>query len=100
MNIRQYTTPTIVLSIDGIDLSESSVYVTFKQGDTVLTYTPTVTYEDETSTIEIHMSQEESGQFQLEEVVQVQVNWVHGGERNATNIEYIRLYRNLIEEVI
>lgn len=100
MDIRKYTTPTYVLTIDGIDLSEANVVVTLKQGENVLSYSPTATFEDDVTTIEIHMTQEESGLFSEDDLVQLQVNWTANGERNATDIVYIRPRRNLVGEVM
>lgn len=100
---RQYTTPVIDLRIDGHDLSGASVYVTLmnKARNNVLTLnSPTVTTDSTGSTVEVHLSQAESGKFYYGENVMVQVNWIKAGERYATEIESIPWKENLIKEVI
>lgn len=98
--IRLYTTPTYIFTVEGIDLSEADVYVTFKQNDTILTFNPTATYADNVSTMEVAMTQAETGRLKPFPLVQVQINWMLNGDRNATNVEYIIPNQNLIDEVI
>ena len=61
---------------------------------------PTVTTDSTGSTVEVHLSQAESGKFWYDENVMVQVNWIKAGERYATEIESIPWKENLIKEVI
>lgn len=114
-SIRRYTTPTQELTIDGVDLTESSVYVTYRQGDRVQTFTGndiTVeqiikpgTEESEHPTvlgtkISVFFTQEITSVFSEREDIRVQVNWLDGKKRNATVIARCKVDGNLLEEVI
>ena len=99
-----YTTPTITLEVEGVDLTQNQdVYVTMLQGKTELQKTGEyldISYAEK-STIVLSLTQEESADFQPSRTVQVQVNWITDeGERGATNIATIKVFRNLLEEVI
>lgn len=106
--IRKYTSPTQQLIIDGIDLTDKSVYVTYSQDNTKLTYhdedieVEKIVQDDLTSTIiSIYMSQEDTSKFNVIKDAEVQVNWLDSdGKRNATSIAKIKINRNLLEEVI
>lgn len=100
-----YTTPTITLEVEGVDLTQNQdVYVTMLQGNTELQKTGEdldISYAQEKSTIVLSLTQEESADFQPSRTVQVQVNWITDeGERGATNIATIKVFRNLLDEVI
>ena len=103
-----YTTPTISLTVEGIDLSANQVYVTLKQGAIELTKSgadltvEAVTVQGVTDTdISFMLSQEESASFKFNASAAVQVNWISGsGHRGATEIKTISVLRNLLDEVI
>ena len=105
--IRKYTSPTQQLIIDGIDLTDKSVYVTYSQDNVKLTYHDEdievikVVQDNITSTlISIYMSQEDTAKFSVIKDAEVQVNWLEDGKRNATSIAKVKINRNLLEEVI
>lgn len=100
--MRQFTTPTIQLRIDGVTVS-GDVYVTFanRARNIVLTVeNPTVTTDAEGTTIEAHLTQAQTGKFWYGEDVSVQVNWLTSGQRYATEVATIPWNENLIKEVL
>lgn len=103
-----YTTPTISLVVEGVDITDKDVYVTLEQGNTELTKTgtdlimSTETAEGQTVTnITLTLSQEESALFDYNKKASVQVNWIaSNGVRAATEIQTIYVMRNLLDQVI
>lgn len=103
MPITRYTTPTAELTVEGIDLTEADVYVTIKQGNALVTFTGEdldVSLDEEDSVIRFTLSQEQTARFNAKQDAQLQINWVIGNTRNATEIPQIRIMPNLLEEVI
>ena len=104
----QYTTPTISLTVEGVDLTSQEVYVSLEQGTTELTKSGTaLTLDSETigrttnTLISFVMSQEESASFRYNLPVNIQVNWINSsGVRSATEIKSIPVMKNLLDEVI
>ena len=104
----KYTTPTISLTVEGIDLTGQDVYVSLEQGSTELTKSgndlsiSTETEDQTTNTnISLVLSQEESAGFKYNQPVNVQVNWIsQQGVRAATEIKSIPVMKNLLDEVI
>jgi len=103
-----YTTPTIVLTVEGVDLTGDDVYVSLEQGchemvktgnDLIIT---TDTHGQITDTIiTFTMSQEESASWNFGKSVSVQVNYITpDGVRDATEIKTVSVMRNLLDEVI
>lgn len=99
-----YTTPTLHLTIENIDLTGQEIYVTLEQGKKEITKSGedlTVTLDGEDTKIEFTLSQEESASFAYSRSAQIQVNWINqNGARGATNIAQIAVLRNLLDEVI
>ena len=103
-----YTTPTITLTVEGVDLSSQEVYVSLEQGSVTLTKTgldlliTTETVQQvTTSTITFVLTQAESGAFEYNKSVNVQVNWIDSsGVRDATEIKAISVMRNILDEVL
>lgn len=103
-----YTTPTIILTIEGVDLTGQDIYVTIEQGKTELTKhgsdltVTTETVQQVTNTIvEFTLTQLESAAFCFNKGASIQVNWISStGVRGATEIKNIRVMRNLLDEVI
>lgn len=103
-----YTTPTITLIVEGIDISNMDVYVTIQQGcyemtkrgaDLVVTAVQTEQTTD--TSIVFTLSQEESASFMFNHSAAIQVNWIsQQGVRGATEIKGIPVLRNLLDEVI
>ena len=103
-----YTTPSISLVVESVDLTGNDVYVTLEQGSHELTKTgsdliiTTDTHGQQTDTeIVFTLSQTESASFNISKSVSVQVNWINAsGVRDATEIKTIGVMRNLLDEVI
>ncbi len=103
-----YTTPTISLTVEGVDISSNDVYVSLVQGINELTKTGSdlnisvSTVGQITNTdITLVLTQEESASFDYNRNVSVQVNWINSsGVRAATEIKAIDVMRNLLDEVI
>lgn len=102
-SIRRYTSPTHVLIVEGVDLTSSDVYVAYKQGDQLLKFSGAdidMDFVDSNTEIRVYMPQEVTASFCVGESLEVQVNWLTDGERNATTIAKVTVTRNLLEEVI
>lgn len=103
-----YTTPTISLTVEAVDLTGQDVYVTLQQGSHEMTKkgadltVTTETHDQQTDTnITFVLSQAESASFKFNQAVSVQVNWINSsGVRAATEIKAIGVMRNLLDEVI
>lgn len=104
----RYTTPTLTLIARGIDLTGmDAVTVSLRQriGRAESTHAvdvddPTMTYDGSDTTIPITLTQEQSGGFVDGKPVEVQVNWLDGTDRDATNIGTVMWQRNLLNEVM
>ena len=101
-----WTTPTIVLTIsgvEGLDLSQAEeVIVTLKQGDYSLEKTGNDLTLDENK-ITIVLSEEESAQLLADHSCMCQVNWTYLNadqsiRRAATNITRINIGKQLHQE--
>lgn len=104
----KYTTPTITLTVEGVDITPHDIYVSFAQGNVELhksgddlTVT-TETHEQVTDTvITLTLSQAESAMFKPNNLVRVQVNWISAtGVRAATEIKSVPALLNLLDEVL
>lgn len=105
----KYTTPTIPLVVEGVDLTQSlDVYVTLEQTGVELTkkgtdlIITTTTHDQVTDTnITFRLTQEETAAFNLHGRVQIQVNWIDSaGVRDATEIKSVPVMQNLLDRVI
>lgn len=103
-----YTTPTITLVVEGVDLTGKDIYATLEQGCRQLTKkgsemtVTTETVGQRTDTVlTMVLSQEESASFDFNRNVYIQVNWIaSNGVRAATEIKAILVMKNLLDEVI
>ncbi len=93
----QYTTPTHEFVVEGIDLSGCEVWVSYAQkGISVDVQASSVTYDDPDTTVEVDLTQEQTGKFQSGQV-QVQLNWLYpNGKRDAVEVKNLVVDRNLI----
>ena len=74
--------------------------MTFRQGPRKVTFDGlTATYDGTDSTVSVSLSQLQTAQFQPG-VIDVQVNWVEGGTRNATEIRQVDVGQNLLDEEV
>lgn len=103
--MRRFTTPTITLLVEGVDLTEMDVRVTFKQGRRKLTIQhPTVEIvtieQTEYTKVTVTLTQEQTGYF-ADSPCKVQVNWIAAdGSRDATEIKATPNWPNLLDEVV
>lgn len=99
--MRRYTTPTVTVEVEGVDLTASTVLVTFQQRNNRLTVEgPSMALQGEDTIISVPLSQLQTGGF-AEGSVEVQVNWLDGyGHRDATTVGAIQVERNLLAEVV
>lgn len=101
-----YTTPSITLEVEGVDLTSRDTYVTIVQGSIELTKKGTdltINYDSQKdiSTIVFSLTQKESASFQFARSAQLQVNFINAsGVRDATNIASIDVLKNLLDEEI
>lgn len=99
-----YTTPTISRTLDGVDLTDKKVYVTIAQNNAKLTKSDTdisVSVEEGNTTVEFMLTQEESAMFAPSHPARLQINWIdQEGVRDASSITPIKVFQNLLNEVI
>ena len=99
--MRRFTTPTLSLVVEGVDITGMDVYVTISQGSTELTVTNApMEFDGEGTAIALALTQEQTERFRVGEA-KVQVNWVGGdGMRNATTIGRLQVDDNLLRRVV
>lgn len=103
-----YTTPTLSLTVEGVDLSGMDTYVSLEQGQKELTKTgddliiePIIGEETTDTKITFTLTQEESASFDFGKSVSVQVNYISSSNvRDATEVKTIPVMRNLLDKVI
>lgn len=104
----RFTTPTIHLTVEGVDLTGKQVYVSLEQGntellkkDTDLTITVETVEGKPVTNIDLTLTQEETSVFRYGVSAAVQVNWISAdGVRAATGIKSINVKQNLLDAVI
>lgn len=100
----KYTTPTISLVVEGVDITSHDIYVTLEQGTTELIKTGSdliVSTDEGDTSIIFTLTQEESAMFDYNNRAAVQVNWITSqGVRSATEIKSIGVMKNLLDKVI
>lgn len=98
--MRRYTTPTLTILINDY-LSQAHIYITFKQGNTLITIdSPDCVEKDGGTEIYVNLSQEQTSQFVVGPV-QIQANWIwSSGSRGATEIAYIQMTENLLTKTL
>lgn len=99
--MRRYTTPTVTVTVEGVDLTAQDVLVTFSQrGNRLTVEGPSMALQDGDTVISVPLSQLQTGGF-FEGSAEVQVNWLDGyGHRDATTVGAIQVERNLLAEVV
>lgn len=99
--MRRYTTPSVMLTVKGADLTSYDVYVTITQdGNSVTIENPPAQLVGCNTVLTVELTQEESAQFSAG-MAEVQINWVDvAGHRDATNIKHVSIGTNLLSEVI
>lgn len=107
MTFFQYTTPTIVSTADGVDISGAMVTIRLWQAveggenaHVVDVDDATVSYDGTDSQITYTLSQEDTGGF-VPGIVMSQLNYVtQSGFRDAMNLEDLRCIANARQEVL
>ena len=102
--MRQYTTETMRLFVEGHDLTGCDVRVTIKQGPRKLTISdPTIEVEAspdgecEGTLLTFTLSQAQTGMFDKSSACKMQVNYINeAGVRRATNIVSDAVLENLL----
>lgn len=99
--MRRFTTPTLTITVEGVDLTAQEVMVTFQQRNRKLTVErPAMELVDGDTVISVPLTQLQTGGF-AEGSAEVQVNWLDGhGHRDATTIGAVQVERNLLAEVV
>lgn len=100
MNMIRGTTPTFILTVEGVDLLEAkNVYATFVQKNNKLTKTGQ-DIEVSSNQVEVYFNQEESLRFSTGAIM-IQLNWTYeNGSRACTDIVSTDVGKNLEEGVL
>lgn len=101
--MRRYTTPTIEVTVEGVDLTGCEIWVTlWQQGTEVTTRSGAndVAYDGSDTTITVAYSQEQTARL-VEGHARMQVNWMDSdGLRNATDSAVVQVTGNLLGRVV
>lgn len=99
--MRRYTTPTLKLIVEGVDITETHVFITMAQQRQSLTLdAQDMAYDGSDTTITVDFTQEQLADFS-EGRAQIQVNWVDtNNKRNATSAASVTILGNLLERVV
>ena len=100
---RQYTTPQETIRVSGVDLTGANIYVTYSdraRAKSITITNVTVTKDGDDSVLTLSLTEEQTGMFEANEKVSVQVNWKATGKRYATEIANVQWNENLIKEVL
>lgn len=102
--IVQATTPTFVFAISdaSVDLTATTVYVTFTQGKNKVTKTSRdSTMLVERNSVTLSLEQSDTVPFTDRSTASVQMNWVYpDGSRGATETVELEIAKNLLPEVL
>lgn len=104
--MRQFTDPLQVLFIKGYQLTdEDEIYITYsdKRRRKIVTVTDnfTITADEDGTLLNVQLTQEQTGTFDYNEPISVQVNWITpDGKRKATAVTNVICEENLIKEVL
>lgn len=97
----QWTTPTHIHTVRGVDLSGYDVYVSYKQGRSELNV-PAVSlaYDGSDTSITVELTQRQTGMFKAG-TVKVQINWVTpDGKRDAVKLKSVEVDENLMTKEV
>lgn len=103
MAITKYTSPPNVLLVKDINITTAEVYVTIKQSSREITLSGdslSLAAVGSDTQITFYLTQEQTALFDLRNYAKIQVNWIIGGHRFATEIKNVTVYENLLNEVI
>ena len=95
----RFTTPIQEFTIDEPAIITAYVYVTYRQGQRLLTIeNPTVEATQTGVKLTVELTERQTARFQPGAPVEVQVNWVIDGKRNATEIALLEVAENLLQK--
>lgn len=99
--MRRYTTPTHELTVEGHDLTAADrVWVTYRQGGRTWDLEPSsAELSGEDTVLTVELTQEQTGALAVG-TARVQVNWMEGARRNATEIAIVQVADNLMPRVV
>lgn len=97
--MRRYTTPRIIIKVEGVDLTGCDVYITLRQGLREHTVkNPPMLVDGTDAYLEVRLTQLQSARFRHDKPVEVEANVVDfNGYRAATNIAETSIDRQLLE---
>lgn len=98
--MRRYTTPTIIVRIEGADLTGCDVYLTFRQGRREVTVTEFEGMEvgENATSLALTLTQLQTAGFDESKPVEVQANVVDYNQyRAASDIKEVTFGRQLLE---
>ena len=99
--ITRFTTPPVTLLVKGVNILTADVYVTVKQNDNEINITDLqMSASGKDTKIVFSLTQEQAGSFLVNDFANIQVNWIKDSIRYATEIARVRVYQNLLDEVI
>ncbi len=105
--MRQYTTPTLPLMAEGVDITGADhIWVTFSDKSRNQTITKDrsdfneIVYDGTDTNISVTLTQEETGSFIVNAKVDVEINWMRGNKRYATEIKTVNVKENLLKKVM
>lgn len=99
--MRRYTTPTLHIKIQDVDLSGMQIYVTLSQYDNAVTIDGVeASFIGGNTELEVDLSQVDTSGF-IAGKAKIQINWKDAeGKRNATTIKTIHIDDNILREVV
>ena len=103
MSITRYTSPPTVLMVKGINIVTADIYVSIKQGTREINLNGDsleVSAVGEDTQIVFYLTQEQTAIFDVRRNAKIQVNWLLSGHRYATETAKVKVYENLLEEVL
>ena len=99
----RYTTPLLILRVP-TKIEDADVFVTIKQNSVVISQKidyDDISYDDETTVINVFLNQEQTSQFHANTFASIQVNWITSdGQRDATIKKKIDITDNLLDREI
>lgn len=99
--MRQWTTPTEELTVEGVDLTGCDVWVSITQGArTVEVRNPQMETDGTDTTLYVELTQAQTGRLKVGKA-EVQVNWLDAADkRNATETVVVDVTKNLLRRVV
>ena len=93
------TTPTFILTLEDADLTNTNVYVTFKQEELLLTKSGSDLSIEE-NVVSVYLTQEETLKFQRGNLY-IQVNFTFdNGKRACSEVALVKVDNNLFNGVL